>query len=113
MTDLVVMLAGASNATEMGHHQVAGMTPAAGTYIWQPNTAWRSIAASDGAGIIELANMLKAQTGRDVYIIVAAYGGSSCTPEATNPAARLKPRIRPTLTTVGSQGRATARAPAA
>lgn len=85
MTDLVVLLAGASNATMMAQQQVAGMTPAAGTYVWQTDTAWRSILSSDGAGIIELTNMLKTQTGRDVYVMVEAYGGSSCTPEATDP----------------------------
>jgi hypothetical protein len=86
VTDLVVMLAGQSNATMMAQRQVAGMTPYTGTYVWEPNTVWRPIASSDGAGMIEMANMLKTQTGRDVYVIVAAYGGSTVVPEATETA---------------------------
>jgi len=42
--------------------------------------------SSDGAGMIELANMLKVQSGYDVYIYNASYGGSSVVPQATNPA---------------------------
>lgn len=85
MTDLVLMVAGQSNGTQMCVVPVAGCEPIAGCNIWNPNTTWRPMTSDDGAGIVELARMLKTQTGRDVYVYNCTYGGSTVVPAACDP----------------------------
>lgn len=87
MSDLVLMIAGQSNGSQMCTVPVAGCDPIAGTYVWQPNTTWRAMTSSDGAGMVELARMLKASGGFDnIFVYNCCYGGSSVVPNATDPA---------------------------
>jgi hypothetical protein len=79
------MIAGQSNGAQMCIVPVAGCEPIAGAYVWQPNTGWRAMTSSDGAGMVEMARMIKAQTGNDVYVYNCCYGGSSVVPQATDP----------------------------
>lgn len=86
MADLTLMIAGQSNGTQMCVVPVAGCDPTSGTYVWQPNTTWRAMTSSDGAGIIELANTLRFSGGYDnVYIYDCSYGGSSIVPASAGP----------------------------
>lgn len=82
MADRVIAVGGQSIPAALFTETVSSMpTPSAGTYLWnQSASSWVS---PTGAGAIELANMLRAQTGDDIYLINAAIGGSSLLPANT------------------------------
>lgn len=85
MADSVTMIAGQSNGVQMCSVPVAGCNPISGTYVWQPNTAWRAMTSSDGAGMIEIANAQRARGYDNVYAYNCSHGGSSVVPNATDP----------------------------
>lgn len=87
MTDRVIAFAGQSLAaamfTEMSGVIGAPPAPLAGTFMW--NQGLLSWVPVNGAGAIEYANMIKATTGDDVYLINGAIGGSSLLQVACDP----------------------------
>lgn len=85
MTNLTVMLAGQSNVSRFCGEPVAGVNPVSGTYFFQ--NFWRPITSSDGAGMIRLANSLRASGYSNVSIYECGPGGTALIPQAmTNPA---------------------------
>lgn len=88
MTDRVIAFAGqslhAAMFTEMSGVAGGPPSPITGTHMWQQSTL--SWVPPYGAGAIEYANMLKAATGDDIYLINAAIGGASLLQVACDPA---------------------------
>jgi len=85
MSECVLMVAGQSNGTQMCSVPVAGCNPVAGSYVWQPNSVWRAMTSSDGAGMIDLAAGVLASGFSSVYVYNCTYGGSSVVPQAAFP----------------------------
>lgn len=85
MPDCILMIAGQSNGGQMRNLPVAGCNPVAGAYVW--DSTWRTMAASDGGGMIEIANDLRAGGFDNVYVYGCCYGGSSIVPVAAVPSA--------------------------
>lgn len=85
MSELVIALGGQSIPAALFTETVPSMpTPSPGTFMWnQSSLSW---VAPTGVGGIELANMLRAQTGHDIYLINACVGGSSLLSANTSPA---------------------------
>lgn len=84
MADSVIMIAGQSNGLQVCGLAVAGVGPAAGCYVFT-GAYWRAMTSSDGAGMIELANDLRANGYANVYVYDCSYGGASVVPEAASP----------------------------
>jgi len=69
-----VAILGQSNATNLRDVAVAGVTPAPDTFTLDPTTGlWVPPANS----VAVFANELRAKTGRPVYVIMGAVGGST------------------------------------
>jgi len=85
MAETVIALGGQSIPAALFTETVSVMpVPRAGTFMWhQASASW---VAPTGAGAIELANMLNAQTGNDIYLINGCVGGTALLQANANPA---------------------------
>jgi len=85
MPECTLAILGQSNGTQMCVVPVAGCDPVPGTYVKAPG-GWRAMTSSDGAGMIEIANALRATGYDSVCVYNCTSGGSSIVPQAASPA---------------------------
>jgi hypothetical protein len=83
--DIVVAWAGQSLCANMFTDTSVSIAPAPGTYIFNPYTNTWGGMGGVGAPAIEYANMMKAQTGQDVYMFNGCVGGSAMLPSSATP----------------------------